>query len=130
MIHLDTHVVVWLYAGRVDLLPPPVRALVEQEEIAISPIVLLELQYLRETGRIQSDPLAIIDDLGRVIEMTVSCSAFDEVIREACRQTWTRDPFDRMIVAHARVDAVRLLTKDRTIRRNYQKALWPRRADY
>ena len=127
MIHLDTHVVVWLYLGRVDLLPAPVSALIEREDIVISPIVLLELQYLRETGRIQSDPLAMIDDLVRTIELTVSGSAFEEIVREACRHAWTRDPFDRMIVAHAHVDGARLLTKDRTIRRHTRTALWPRR---
>jgi len=101
--------------------------MIEENEIVISPIVLLELQYLRETARIQGDPIAIVDDLARIIGLAVSGSAFEEVIREACHQTWTRDPFDRVIVAHAQVDGAPLLTKDRAIRRHYRNALWPRR---
>ncbi|MBI4617990.1 MAG: hypothetical protein HY720_30560 [Planctomycetes bacterium] len=45
MIHLDTHVVAWLFAGEVDLLPSRARSLVETQEIAISPMVQLELGF-------------------------------------------------------------------------------------
>jgi PIN domain nuclease of toxin-antitoxin system len=37
---------------------------------------------------------------------------------------WTRDPFDRIIVAHADVVSAPLLTKDQAIRRNYRRAFW------
>ena len=51
MIHLDTHVVVWLYAGRTDLLSAAAVEAIEEHSMAISPIVLLELEYLHEIGR-------------------------------------------------------------------------------
>lgn len=51
MIYLDTHVLVWLYAGRPDLLPAGARALIDANALLVSPIVALELQYLHETGR-------------------------------------------------------------------------------
>jgi PIN domain nuclease of toxin-antitoxin system len=44
VIYLDTHVVVWLYAGDLELLPQEVRELLEGEELVISPMVELELQ--------------------------------------------------------------------------------------
>jgi len=37
---------------------------------------------------------------------------------------WTRDPFDRLIVAHAAANDARLLTKDEKIRRHYKRAVW------
>ncbi|WP_199317478.1 hypothetical protein [Planktothricoides raciborskii] len=37
---------------------------------------------------------------------------------------WTRDPFDRLIVAHAAVNNNILLTKDRIILANYAQAQW------
>jgi len=49
---------------------------------------------------------------------------FPEVVRCALAQSWTRDPFDRVIVAQAAVRSARLLTKDQTIRDHYQHALW------
>jgi len=46
------------------------------------------------------------------------------VAREAVAQSWTRDPFDRLIVAQAAIRATALLTKDRVIRRRYAPAFW------
>jgi PIN domain nuclease of toxin-antitoxin system len=42
----------------------------------------------------------------------------------ALRETWGRDPFDRLIVAQAKVNEVVLVTKDETIRSNYGLAVW------
>jgi len=39
-------------------------------------------------------------------------------------QTWTRDPFDRLIVSQARLADVPLLTRDRTIHTHYPRAIW------
>jgi PIN domain nuclease of toxin-antitoxin system len=54
MFHLDTHVVVWLYQGEVGRFPGPVLELLESETLAISPIVLLEMAYLKEIGRLRT----------------------------------------------------------------------------
>lgn len=40
------------------------------------------------------------------------------------QQTWTREPFDRIIVGHAAVHARPLVTKDRTIYGHYLHAFW------
>jgi len=56
MIYLDTHVVVWLYAGDKKRFPAAVCKRIEDNELLISPIVLLELQYLKETGRLLVEP--------------------------------------------------------------------------
>ena len=56
MIHLDTHVVVWLYLAEVERLPARAREAIEAEDLEISPMVLLELQSLREIGRLAPAP--------------------------------------------------------------------------
>lgn len=48
MIYLDTHVVVWLYAGLTAKLSDLAKLLINKHELYISPIVRLELQYLYE----------------------------------------------------------------------------------
>jgi PIN domain nuclease of toxin-antitoxin system len=40
------------------------------------------------------------------------------------RVQWTRDPFDRLIVAQALLHDAPLITKDEHIRRHYAGALW------
>jgi PIN domain nuclease of toxin-antitoxin system len=52
MIYLDTHVVLWLYLRKGDGLSDFARHLIEYKpEILISPMVLLEMDYLHEIGR-------------------------------------------------------------------------------
>jgi len=54
-IYVDTHVVVWLHAGEVDRLSPSATTRIEDDDVVVSPAVLLELKLLQEIGRI---PLA------------------------------------------------------------------------
>ena len=46
------------------------------------------------------------------------------VISHAMTLTWTRDPFDRLLVATAMLHKAPLITQDRTIRENYAEAVW------
>ena len=124
LIHLDTHVVCWLYAGRVDLLSQVARDAIETETLAVSPMVGLELQYLREIGRIRHGPTRIIAALRHDIGLSVSELPFGAVALRAQSFSWTRDPFDRLIAAEAAVARARLLTRDDHLRRNFRLALW------
>jgi PIN domain nuclease of toxin-antitoxin system len=49
---------------------------------------------------------------------------FSIVMTTALREKWGRDPFDRLIVAQAKVNEAVLVTKDETIRSNYGLAVW------
>jgi PIN domain nuclease of toxin-antitoxin system len=124
LIYLDTHVVAWCYAGRVDLLSKRARALIDTEESRVSPAVILELQYLREIGRLTVGANAIVHSLAAQIGLQISDLPFAAVVDSAIEQGWTRDPFDRLIVGQAKLHDKVLLTKDRTIRRHYTNAVW------
>lgn len=124
MIHLDTHVVAWLYAGRVDLLSARAARLIDSEDLAISPMVVLELEYLREIGRLSVAANTIVQGLVAQIGLGVCELAFPAVIESALDQTWTRDPFDRVIVGQASLAASPLVTKDEIVRRHYRRARW------
>ena len=117
-IYLDTHVVVWLGEGAVEKLSPAASEAIESSEVEISPMVLLEVQYLFEIKRIVKAPQTLIG-------LKVSDHPFPAVARAALFETWTRDPFDRMIVAQARADGYSgLVTSDEKIRENYSKTIW------
>lgn len=124
MIALDTHVVAWLHAGDLSRLPPAVRRRLDSEELGVSPIVLLELEYLRKTGRLTVPADSILADLRQAIGLKLLTEPFAAVVQESLRHTWTRDPFDRLISAHALVGGYDLATKDRTIRRHCKAAFW------
>ncbi len=125
VIYLDTHVVVWLYAGIQDRFSPKTAALLANEDLYVSPIVMLELQYLHETGRTAEPGDRVVQDLARRVGLQICERPFPTVAAAALRHKWTRDPFDRLIVAQAEMQRNKLLTKDQTIRKHYRQAVWP-----
>lgn len=50
--------------------------------------------------------------------------SFPAVIERATTLSWTRDPFDRIITAHAMLDENPLVTMDEAILANYSRAVW------
>jgi PIN domain nuclease of toxin-antitoxin system len=123
LVHLDTHVVCWLYEGRTEKLSASEKDAIEQARVLVSPIVDLELALLREIGRIVQGPDAILAALGREIALEIDPLAFSRVVAAARDVSWTRDPFDRIIVAQATLAGARLVTKDRLIRKHFPSVL-------
>ena len=107
MILLDTNALIWFERGH-----PRSRALARAAgRLAISPASLLELQFLEEVGRIRlrrGTLRAIADDDRWILDEPPSAAWF----LEAATLGWTRDPFDRLLVAHAQVRGWRLATAD------------------
>ncbi len=124
MIYLDTHVVVWLYAGLTEKFSDLAKSLINAHTPYISPMVRLELKYLYEIGRISELPDPIIADVSHLIGLRICQEDFNRVIGYSLELDWTRDPFDRLIVAHAAVNGNILLTKDNKILVNYPQAKW------
>jgi PIN domain nuclease of toxin-antitoxin system len=124
VIFLDTHAAVWLYAGDVERFPRRARARLETETLVISPVVLLEMQYLHEVGRVTDGPTLIVKELEKAVGLSVKGDDFERTILSALAQSWTRDPFDRIIVAQAQLNSAALLSKDENIRHHYRRAFW------
>lgn len=125
MIHLDTHVLVWLYDGSVHKIPAAAQQRMETDQLVISPMVELELAYLFEVGKVVPSPATMLAELRPALELVVSTAPFPVVVGHALDMTWTRDPFDRLIAAQAVADNAALLTADHTILANLQRAIWP-----
>lgn len=121
-IRLDTHVVVWLHRLLPEQFSERALALIEDRQLVVSPIVELELTYLFEIGRITTPPSTVIDGLAQRIGLITSDVSTQAAVTAATALTWTRDPFDRLIVGDASAAACELLTKDRSIRDHYPLA--------
>jgi PIN domain nuclease of toxin-antitoxin system len=124
VILLDTHVVAWAYAGELGRIPRAVARRMDAEPLAISPFVLLELQYLYETGRTTEPAQAVLDDLRPRLELTVADVSAETVCAAALPLWWTRDPFDRLISAHALLADLPLVTKDAVLLERVANAWW------
>jgi PIN domain nuclease of toxin-antitoxin system len=124
LIYLDTHVVAWMFAGRLDLFPPRVRELLNDCDLLISPAVKLELQYLFEIRRTAEPARVVLESLGREIGLKVCDLPFPDVAEIALSLDWTRDPFDRLLVSQAMLRKSPLITRDRHIRDHFPQSVW------
>ena len=110
VILLDTNAVIWLDQNHRRARPLSRTA----SALAISPATLLELQFLVEIGRIRLSDRGLAG-ISADERWTVDEPPVVEWFEEAAHESWTRDPFDRLIVAHARVRRCRVATGDRTL---------------
>ena len=124
MIHIDTHVAIFLYSGHLQLFNKKILDLIENNEICISEIVRLELKYLYEIGRTTVGPQIIVGALMSEIGLKMSANSFQHVIDKSIELDFTRDPFDRIIVADAMIKNSLLISKDRFIQENYHNTMW------
>lgn len=123
-VHLDTHAVVWLFQKDLARFTPETLALMENSDLQISPMVVLELEFLYEIGRLKYQSTNIVSELLKTIGLKVSEEPFSIIAYGALNQAWTRDPFDRLIVANAAHYNATLISKDRNILTHYERAVW------
>ncbi len=121
---LDTHAVVWIVGGQAEKIGQEARALIARAELLLSPAVTLELQFLYEVGRVNAPAGDAVRTLQQALNVRIATDTFDNVVSAALAESWTRDPFDRLIVAHARMLGAVLLSRDRRIAAAYSNTRW------
>lgn len=124
--YLDTHIAVRLAQGELSHISQAAINVIAQTDLLISPMVLLELEYLFE---LKKETRITADDIRRKLEYELGarvCSlSFEKITKIAAGEKWTRDPFDRIIVAHAKANGMStLLSADLLILQHYPRAIW------
>lgn len=111
MILLDTNAFIWLEAGH------PRAASLGDGPFALSPASVLELAYLAEIGKLHPSRPDFLNALGDHPSVRVDNIPGAGWFLAAANLTWTRDPFDRLIAAHAIHRRWKLATGDTNILR-------------
>lgn len=124
LIHLDTHVVLWLAQRAENKLGADARRAIARQERAVSPIVLLELELMHEIGRLKASPDKVLSAIRSRMTLEISRAPLADIVERARGLSWTRDPFDRMIVANAMADQAPLATSDGRILEHFKDAIW------
>jgi PIN domain nuclease of toxin-antitoxin system len=123
--YLDTHAFVRLALGRSRLIGREASRLIQQAELLISPMVLVELEYLHEIGRLKVRSRDLHTKAEHELGLKLCKLPFAAVANAAINETWTRDVFDRIIVANARVNGLApLISADEMIAENYPRTVW------
>ena len=108
---LDTHVVLWWLASSPDL-PEPVREAIAAEDLAfVSVASVWEAGLKQSLGKLAApeNVATRIADSGFQMAPITAAHAI-----AASELPWHhRDPFDRILVAQARVEGLTLVTRDR-----------------
>ena len=111
VILLDTNALLWLQHNHRRGKP----LLAAGGPLYISPASLLEIQVLAESGRLRpvgtASPRDLLRDRRWIQDDPPSADWFEAALDVG----WSRDVFDRLLVAHARLRRWRLATSDATI---------------
>src|SRR5580704_2568316 len=102
--YLDTHVVIWLCENRPERLSGAALDAINDFDLLISPTVLIELNFLQQIGRIIRSPLDLSKQLRTQLGVRVCNHSFADLAETALFESWTRDPFDLLIVAQAKAN--------------------------
>lgn len=121
---LDTHAAVLLFAGEVGRFGSNSRRVIEQATLLVSPVMRLELGFLFEVGRIRSSADEIFAAMSAELGALPTHDTLGTLIHHAMRLSWTRDPFDRLLVASAVANDAVMITRDRRIQAHFDHAVW------
>ena len=123
--YLDTNVAVWLGEKRLGRLSRKARSVIEKADLLISPMALLELEFLYEIRRTKLPSRDIQLKIEHELGVRVCGLDFSSIVATAAGEKWTRDPFDRMIVAHAKFNGfAALISADEVIAKHYPRTVW------
>ncbi len=123
--YLDTNALVWLAQGSLDGISPKVDRLLKQADLLFSPMVLLELEYLYEVKRNKRTARDIQTKVEHELGIRLCDLPFSTIASAALDEKWTRDPFDRLIVANAKANGFAwLISADEEIARHYPRTVW------
>ncbi|MEO8124084.1 MAG: type II toxin-antitoxin system VapC family toxin [Burkholderiales bacterium] len=111
---LDTHIFLWAVAGS-PLLKPAARRFIENaDEVFVSAASIWEIAIKARRGKIEADPhvlVAAIDASG-FVELPVSAAHAAAVARLELHHN---DPFDRLLIAQALAEPLKLVTADEVL---------------
>lgn len=124
MIYLDTHVVIWLYEGLTNKLSSKAKRLIDTEEIIVSAMVDIEMQFLHEVEKITKSAETILFELQQSLGLHICQMSLNQIARFSEKVNWTRDPFDRIIVSNAMAAKSHLLTRDKEIGKHCDLVVW------
>ena len=109
---LDTHVAIWWLAGDRRLSKATRVAIEGASQAFLSAVSLWEIFIKQDTGRLDL-PIGFVDALrDDFVELSLT---FDHALAGRALPLLHSDPFDRMLVAQAKIEGLTIVTSDRML---------------
>jgi PIN domain nuclease of toxin-antitoxin system len=111
---LDTHIFLWAVMGDSALKAPVRRVIEEADEVYVSAASIWEIAIKARLGKIEADTDALVDEIAQVgfRELPVRLRHAAGVAKLPLHHT---DPFDRLLIAQAIAEPLKLLTVDKPL---------------
>lgn len=110
---LDTHIVLWWLADDPTLSEEIKETIDEEIDVFVSAATVWELAIKQQLGKITA-PVDLPEQI-RDSELTNLPIASDHAVEAGRLPLIHRDPFDRMLVAQARLQGLTLVTRDKVL---------------
>lgn len=108
---LDTNIVLWQQQGRLDRFGSATEALGTAEELLVSVVSFVEIGVKAATGKLRIPAglrQYVLDSGARILNL-----APEHGLGIAELPLHHRDPFDRLLIAQARLEGLTIVTADR-----------------
>jgi PIN domain nuclease of toxin-antitoxin system len=113
---LDTHIFLWAVTGDASLKAPIRRTLEEADEVYVSAASIWEIAIKSRLGKIEADANLLADEITEAgfRELPISAQHAAGVAKLPLHHA---DPFDRLLIAQAIAEPLKLLTADKSLAR-------------
>jgi len=119
---LDTHVVLWWSDDSVRLGPATRDAIATADVVFVSAASAWETSIKQALGRLRlDDPFAYSVERSGFSQLPVT---FDHAAAVGELPPYHSDPFDRMLIAQARVEQLTIVTHDRSFQAYGERVMW------
>lgn len=118
---LDTHAFVWLLAGDERLVHTARASIERAASLQLSAASVWEGEIKRAAGRLIAPPLVEAAERAHIEVLAITA---EHATAAGHLPLHHRDPFDRMLVAQARIETLVLVTKDAVLGRYGVPVTW------
>lgn len=88
-------------------------------------MAFLELEYLNELGKTKFRAGDLLKKVEYETKLRLCDLPLSTIASAALDEKWTRDPFDRLIVANAKANGFAwLISADEQMRKHYPRTVW------
>ena len=107
---LDTHLLLWALSAPARL-PAPARRLIQDADVYVSAASIWEISVKASLGKLRADPNEVLAALEPAGFLSLPIAG-EHAARVASLPPVHRDPFDRLLIAQALVEPMRLISTD------------------